>query len=547
MLIGRNYGWDCAEGDLGHATGFICARLVFEGRAPRTGDRCARDHRRRVYRGTLVPELEGFYVYGDFLSQNFFAFDVDAAATPTNLDLDPKNVSAFGQGRDGEVYIVTFNSPSIYRIVPAPSSRAVRRGHAGGARRRWLSRPRDGRMAADAACRLCCAASLARSRREPGSGHYEEFLAHPAHFMLRAWQECGELAEFDLGGARHLLMSGLDASEAVFRASDDQLSPSPPYRFMVPVFGEGIQFGAPLEIERQQVKMQSNALRLERMRGYAQVIAREVEAWVAGWDDEGELDFYDELKELVLRTSTHCLMGSEFRAKLSDEFGALYHDLEVAVSPASIVDPYAQSEIFTRRERSRARLPEIIGAVVQERRRKGGEHPDMLQTFMEAEYLDGRRLSEHEIVGMVIWIMFAGFHTSSNTATWTLVELARNRAASLRSPRDGVGVRAGRRARLRGPAGAAEARALPVRGAAAAPAAGHADATRAARLPVQGRRGAGGRHDRGVAVRGAPHPELYPDPERFDPERRFPDNVFAYIPFGGGRRKCVGNAFAILQ
>ena len=79
----------------------------------------------------------------------------------------------------------------------------------------------------------------------------------------------------------HLLMVGPAANEAVFRAPDDQLSPSPPYRFMVPVFGEGIQFGAPLEIERQQVKMQSSALRLERMRGYAQVIAREVEAWVA--------------------------------------------------------------------------------------------------------------------------------------------------------------------------------------------------------------------------------------------------------------------------
>jgi sterol 14-demethylase len=41
--------------------------------------------------------------------------------------------------------------------------------------------------------------------------------------------------------------------------------------------------------------------------------------------------------------------------------------------------------------------------------------------------------------------------------------------------------------------------------------------------------------------------ELYPDPERFDPTRTFPDHPFAYIAFGGGRRKCVGNAFALLQ
>ena len=42
-------------------------------------------------------------------------------------------------------------------------------------------------------------------------------------------------------------------------------------------------------------------------------------------------------------------------------------------------------------------------------------------------------------------------------------------------------------------------------------------------------------------------PEYFPDPERFDPERPTPDNVFALISFGGGGRKCVGNAFAFLQ
>ena len=42
-------------------------------------------------------------------------------------------------------------------------------------------------------------------------------------------------------------------------------------------------------------------------------------------------------------------------------------------------------------------------------------------------------------------------------------------------------------------------------------------------------------------------PEVFPEPERFDPNRPTPRSVFASIPFGGGRRKCVGNAFALLQ
>jgi sterol 14-demethylase len=387
------------------------------------------------------------------------------------------------------------------------------------------------------------------SGAKPGSGHFEEFLANPARFMLRAWRECGELAEFDLGGMRNVLMVGPEAQEAVFRAPDEQLSAADSYRYMVPVFGEGIQFGAPLEIERQQVKMQSNALRPEKMRGYARVIAKEVEAWVAGWGDAGEKEFHEEFKQLVLRTSTHCLMGSEFRERLTDEFGALYHDLELAISPASILDPYGQDEVFARRDRARARLQAIIGEVVRERRRSGRrDHPDMLQTFMEAEYLDGTKLPDELIPGMVVWIMFAGFHTSSNTAAWTLVELARHPELVPAIVREIDAVHGG---------GAelsfAALRELPelerfvfevLRL--------HPPLVTLMRHVRKDFVYRGCTIPAGDTIVISPYvahriPEIFPDPERFDPHRPEPPSVFAYIPFGGGRRKCVGNAFALLQ
>src|SRR4030095_15371588 len=104
------------------------------------------------------------------------------------------------------------------------------------------------------------------SGAKPGTGHFEEFLAHPAEFLLRAWRECGELAEFHLGDMRNVLMVRPAAQRAVFRAGGDQLSPAAAYQYMVPISGEGIQYGAPLELERQQVKIQSNALRAEKMK-----------------------------------------------------------------------------------------------------------------------------------------------------------------------------------------------------------------------------------------------------------------------------------------
>src|SRR5258705_13317457 len=235
-----------------------------------------------------------------------------------------------------------------------------------------------------------------------GAGHSGEFLANPALFMLRAWRECGELAEFDLGGVRNILMVGPEAHEAVYRAPEDQLSASEPYKYMVPVFGEGIQYGAPLAIERQQVKFLTHALRPDKMKGYARVIAHEVEEWVGSWGDEGERDFYDEFKELVLRTSTHCLMGSEFRAKLTEEFGALFHDLEQAISPQAVLDAHSPDAAFAKRDRARARLQEMLMETVSRRRAKpigggGGEDFDMLQVFMEARYLDGSALADELI------------------------------------------------------------------------------------------------------------------------------------------------------
>ena len=247
-------------------------------------------------------------------------------------------------------------------------------------------------------------------------GHFEEFCAHPAKFLLRAYRECGELVEFDQGGRNTVLMVGPAAHEAVFRAPDEQLSAAVAYQFMVPVFGNGVQYGAPLEIERQQLRMHSQGLRAERMTYYAPVIARETEQWSADWGDTGEMDFYAAFEDLTINTSTHCLFGADFRFALSDEFGALYHDLGAAVDASGTADHTAQKAAYQRRDSARARLGEYIATHVNARRAAGAAHEDMLQVYMNSTLLDGSRLSDEQIAGMVVWFMFAGHHTSAYAA-----------------------------------------------------------------------------------------------------------------------------------
>lgn len=386
------------------------------------------------------------------------------------------------------------------------------------------------------------------SGARPGSGHADEFMANPAAFLLRAWRECGELAAFDLAGAAHTLMVGAEAHEAVFRAPDEQLSASVPYQYMVPVFGAGIQYGAPLAIERQQVRFLANALRPDKMRGYARVIAQEVEDFIVDWGDAGELDFYDAFKDLVLRTSTHCLMGRAFRERLTGEFGRLFADLEHAISPQAVVDAHSADEVFVNRDRARARLQELLIEPVRERRRAGGEHPDMMQTFLEAQYNDGTRLADDLIPGMIVWIMFAGFHTSSNTAAWTSVELARHPEHQPAIAREIDEVYRGG-----SDLSFAALRELPrVEGFVHETLRLHPPLVTLARAVMEPFRYGGHVFEPGETLMISPYvshrvPEHFPDPERFDPARPEPEHLFAAIPFGAGRRKCVGNAFALLQ
>jgi sterol 14-demethylase len=138
---------------------------------------------------------------------------------------------------------------------------------------------------------------------------------------------------------------GAEAHEAFFRAPEGRLNAAA-YQMMVPVFGEGVQFGAPAEIERQQLRIQYQGLRYEKMINYAALVAREVEEFIAEWGDEGEKDFYEAFTELTLKTSTRCLLGSELRYQLTHEFEELYGDLDRGLDPAALRDPYQAKEAY---------------------------------------------------------------------------------------------------------------------------------------------------------------------------------------------------------
>jgi len=383
------------------------------------------------------------------------------------------------------------------------------------------------------------------------TGHLEELRADPITLMQRVRDECGAVGEFRLADRPVVLLSGAAANEFFFRAPEEDLDQAEAYPFMTPIFGEGVVFDAPPERRREMLHNQ--ALRDKFMRGHAATIAVEVDDMVARWGAAGEIDLLDWFAELTIYTSSACLIGKKFRDQLDHRFAELYHDLERGTDALAYVDPYAPIESFRRRDEARVGLVQLVEAIMQARPVEGDQ--DLLDVLMSLKEDDGTpRFSADTVTGMFISMMFAGHHTTSGTAAWTLIELLRHpdQLAAVVAELDGlfadnsdVSYQALREMPL---LEAAIKEALRL----------HPPLILVLRvakrdLEVNGYRIEAGKMVGATLAVSNRIPEDFPDPDAFMPERylepRVEDqaNPWTWIPFGAGRHRCVGANFAMMQ
>src|SRR5687767_11657355 len=260
------------------------------------------------------------------------------------------------------------------------------------------------------------------SRGWPLLGHLLELRRDPIALMQRLRAECGEIGQFDLAGHHVVLLTGEEAQEAFFRASDEQLDQAAAYPFMRPIFGDGVVFDATPEQRRQAMRNQS--LRDKFMRGHAEKIAAEVERMTKGWAESGEIDLLDFLAELTLYTSTTCLIGPQFREELGPEYARIFHELERGTDALAYVNPYLPIPALRARDRARRELAAKIEDVFRRREASGERYADLFQVLHSLRNERGeRRYSDDQITGMFISMMFAGHHTTSVTSSWGMLDL----------------------------------------------------------------------------------------------------------------------------
>ena len=387
-------------------------------------------------------------------------------------------------------------------------------------------------------------------------GHLEEFRTDPIGLMKRLREECGDVGWFQLAGKKVILLTGAEANEFFFRSSDEDLDQAEAYPFMTPIFGEGVVFDA--SPERRAEMLHNTALRGEHMKGHAATIEREVRKMIENWGDSGEIDLLEFFAELTIYTSTSCLIGTKFRNQLDSRFANFYHLLERGTDPLCYVDPYMDIESFRIRDEARLGLVDLVQGVMDQRIAnppKDKSDRDLLDVLVSIKDPEGNaQFTANEITGMFISLMFAGHHTSSGTSSWTLIELLRHPGeyAEVQQELDDlyadgqeVSFHALRQIpklenvlketlRLHPPLiilmrvaqGEFEVEGYPI----------HKGDLVAASPAISNR----------IA-------EDFPDPDAFDPSRydkpREEDVIhrWTWIPFGAGRHRCVGAAFAQMQ
>src|ERR1700753_1870516 len=210
----------------------------------------------------------------------------------------------------------------------------------------------------------------------PLVGHLIPFVRTAVQLLERARAECGDVAAFDVGPKRMVLLTGPEASEAFFRAPDDVLNPSEAYKMMTPVFGKDVVYDAPLDKMAEQLTMLLPCLQDRRMRGYAEVITSEVARSLEGFGEHGVLDMYEYTKVLTNFTSSACLLGKEFREDMTEEFARVYSDLERGITPLATLKAHLPIPACRKRDKARVRLVEMITAMIADRRRTGRQGED---------------------------------------------------------------------------------------------------------------------------------------------------------------------------
>ncbi len=314
-------------------------------------------------------------------------------------------------------------------------------------------------------------------------------------------------------------------------------------------------------IHLRQRRLAQPAFHRQRLAHYGAEIVRITQEMLAGWPSQtGTIEAHAEMVRLTLRITSRCLLGADVHNSVQtfvDSMQVFNDYLPFALLPGAQYLEKLPIGPMPGMKRALAALDDLIFGIIRERRESGRMGDDLLAMLLEAEDESGS-MSDRQARDEALTILLAGHETTANALTFALWNVARYPDIQQKMREEVARVCRTSSGEPRAPE-AADFRALSyIERVFAESMRLYPPAWVVARTAIRPYTMRTGQHiPKGahlIASQLVVHhdPRWWPDPLRFDPDR-FLDAAkatrpkFAYFPFGGGARYCIGEGFAWME
>jgi cytochrome P450 len=369
-------------------------------------------------------------------------------------------------------------------------------------------------------------------------GNLLEIRQDPLAFLTRVGAEYGDIAHVRLGSFHVFLLNHPDDIEQVLVTHSDRFAKGRTLSGARRLFGNGLltSDGA---LHTQQRRLMQPAFHRARMDDYAGVITTAAAERARQWRDGEIIDIAAEMSRLTLKISGRLLFGQDgdaIASQIAASLDAATAALEVAVLPFAALTDLLPVSRARRLRAARATLARVLRDLIVHRRGDSRDRGDVLSLLPA--------MPDDQLCDELITLLLASHETTATALSWTWYLLARNREVEARVHAEADAVLDAPQMPLSRMVLAESMRLYP-------------PAWLIAREVVEPHEARGYMIPRGAFVVMSPwvvhrnakyfsEPDLF-QPERWSAERQNGLPRFAYFPFGGGTRGCMGESFAWME
>ncbi|HVC08877.1 MAG TPA: cytochrome P450 [Elusimicrobiota bacterium] len=309
----------------------------------------------------------------------------------------------------------------------------------------------------------------------------------------------------------------------------------------------------------RQRRLMQPAFHRERIARLSRVMSEEALACAGRWEDKArsgeEFNAASEMMRLTLRVVSRSMFGAEISG--GEETVERSMAVILKYGMRRITNPlldFLPAPSTWKFRRAVGAMDSLVHAIIAARRaRPAGAEGDLLSMLMEAKDEDtGESMDDRQLRDEAMTMFTAGHETTANALAWTFYLLAQNPAAETRLRKELAAVLGGRTP------GVEDLPRLPYLSCVIRESLRlYPPAWVISRMSEGPDEMGGFEVPAGCLVIVSPHlthrhPGFWPEPERFKPERFLEPGTaelprFAYFPFGGGPRQCIGNGFALME